>query len=153
MRSSSKRALRWLAGAALSLPAATAGAAAGDEDLRVLVEDLRAEVSLQRRKLEPLAVSIASPGDDRRRNQDEGRKRAGDDPPATLYAALRHARRRALRARGFRAISSSLAVTALRDTSFPSAWPRQVHSGCRGGQIHSRDHSRIACLTMRSSPE
>jgi phosphate-selective porin OprO/OprP len=62
MRSNAKRALLGLAGAALLLPAATAGAAAADEDLRVLVEDLRSEVSLLRRKLEVQEEAQAAKG-------------------------------------------------------------------------------------------
>src|SRR5438270_10255080 len=47
-----------------------------------------------------------------------------DAAPAHSYAALRHTRSLALRARELRAISSIVAVTARRVTTRPSARPR-----------------------------
>ena len=69
---------------------------------------------LERSQLETFAVSITPAGYYCRRHENECDERAGNDPPAALYASLRHARRRALRARGFRAVSSSPAVIDFR---------------------------------------
>ena len=67
--------------------------------------------------------------------------------------ALRQIRKRALRARGFVAISATDAVIAFRVTPVPSALPPQVQIGWRGGQVHPVLQSRKECFTSRSSPE
>src|SRR5688500_5087154 len=107
----------------------------------------------QRGHVESLAVPVTSPRNHRCRHEHEPEESAGNDPAPPLQPSLRHARRRALRARGFRLTSSTAAVTAFRVTSPPFAFPPQVHLSWRGGQTQSRDHSRIACFTVLSSPE
>src|SRR6266540_298086 len=122
----------------------------------------------------PAAVDLLNPSrlgdteaaapDDGETNDDEETENRPDDRPPTRgpgaatrlsasYAARRHRRSLALRARGLRRVSSASAVIARRVTNSPSATPRQVHCGCFGGQMQSRLHSRIACLARRSSPE
>src|SRR3954468_6836322 len=83
-----------------------------------------------------LVDAIDSPCYDARRDQDETNQESGDEgPPAPArYSSLRHARRRALRARGLSRTSASEAVTARRVTVVPSGTPRQVQIGCLGGQ-------------------
>src|SRR5205085_76069 len=104
----------------------------------------------------------ALPPDHDERNGEKTRQ-PEDDPvpafdrpcPAALFLhgrALRIARRCALRARGFRAISSLDASTGCRVSSSAFAVPPQVHIGCSGGQTHALAQSRKRCLTMRSSP-
>ena len=79
----------------------------------------------------------------------------GHAPAATFrtYCALRHALSLALRERGLRSDSSGDAVMGFRVIDTPSAWPRHVHCGWRGGQIHDALQSRNAFFTTRSSPE
>src|SRR5687768_2031002 len=125
-------------------------------DLLVQLDSLALEIrplSLQRSVLDTFAMPVAATGDHRDRSDQEPEEQAGDDPPATLHTALRHARSRALLARGFLAISPSDAVIDRRVMSVPSARPRHVHCNCRGGHIQSLDHSRISFFTRRSSPE
>jgi len=101
-----------------------------------------------------LAYAERSPCYDARSHQDETNEEDGDRRPAPgRYSALRHARSRALRARGFAAVSSSDAVTARRVRVVPSGRPRQVQTGCLGGQIQEALHSRKVFFAMRSSPE
>src|SRR5690242_7059938 len=95
-----------------------------------------------------------SPCNDARRDQDETDEHHGDHAAAPrLYSALRHARSRALRARGFRMTSSAEAGMARLVIVVPSGRPRQVQTGCFGGQTQAALQSRNAFLTMRSSPE
>ena len=98
-------------------------------------------------------VPIAPPRNDCRSDEDERDEAAGNNPAARLQPSFRHARRCALRARGFRSISGAPAVIGLRVIIDPSARPRHVHVGGRGGQMHSRDHSSIVRLVIRSAPE
>src|SRR5687768_12821991 len=107
----------------------------------------------QRRQLDAFPVTVAPARDHCGGNEYERNEAAGNHPAAALQPSLRHARRRALLARGLREISSSVAVIALRVINLPRARPRHVHAGCRGGQMQSVDQSRIACFTRRSSPE
>jgi hypothetical protein len=101
-----------------------------------------------------LAYAERSPCYDARSHQDETNQQDGDRRPATGgYSALRHARSRALRARGLAAVSSSDAVRARRVIVVPSGRPRQVHTGCFGGQMQAALHSRKVFFTIRSSPE
>lgn len=83
----------------------------------------------ERGELAPFTVPVAAAGNDRRRNDYEYREAAGNAPAAALYSSFRHARNRALRARGFRAISSSPATMAFRVIGVPSARPLHVHAG------------------------
>src|SRR5690606_23986808 len=69
------------------------------------------------------------------------------------HAAFRHARSRALRARGFLSTSSAVGTTGLRVSVSPSGRPRQRHTGSSGGQMQARLHSRNAFFTIRSSSE
>src|SRR5665647_3506219 len=110
-------------------------------------------LALQRSVRQALPVPVASTCDDRDGDENETHQSAGNHPTSELQPSLRHARRRALRERGFLAISASPAVMALRVINSPSAFPLHVHVSWRGGQMQSRDHSRIWCLVMRSSPE
>ena len=101
-----------------------------------------------------LAYAERSPCYDARSHQDETNEQDGDGRPSSgRYSALRHARSRALRARGFVAVSSSDAVTARLVRVVPSGRPRQVQIGCFGGQMQAALHSRKVFFTMRSSPE
>lgn len=76
-----------------------------------------------------LSVTVTAPGDDCGCGENEADEDGSDDPPSLYrYAARRHARSRALRARGLRDISSAEAFTALRITSSPRARPPHVHS-------------------------
>ena len=114
----------------------------------------RVELPLTLSNVGLLHDAVSSPCYDACRDQDETNQHEGDDrSPARGYAALRHARSRALRARGFLTTSSSDAVTARRVIVVPSGRPRQVQTGCFGGQIQAALHPRIACLTILSSPE
>src|SRR5687767_7798518 len=116
-------------------------------------------LALERLHLPRLGQSERAPPDDARCHEDETKKCEGDHrttpaPPHTAaYSALRHALSRALRERGFRAASPSDAVTGRRVSNLPSAVPRQVHTGWRGGQTQSALQSRNAFFTTRSSPE
>ena len=94
----------------------------------------------------------AAPDDGKRDEHESGENDPHHGPSAHGYAALCHARSRALRERGLSAVSSGLAVRARLVSSSPSAFPRQVQWGCFGGQMHAWLHSRIVCLASRSSP-
>ena len=86
------------------------------------------KVRLDTAHLSGLRVSVTSSGDDRSCGDDKADEHCRDDPaPTDRYAALRHARNRALRARGFRSISSAEGLIAFRFTSTPRARPPQVH--------------------------
>src|SRR5215216_4939501 len=111
-----------------------------------------------------LRDSERAPPNDARGYEDETKKCEGDHgptpspghaPAATFrtYGALRHALSLALRERGLRSDSSGDAVMGFRVIDAPSAWPRQVHWGWRGGQIQDALQSRNAFFTTRSSPE
>jgi len=101
-----------------------------------------------------LADSDRAPPHDRKSNQHEDAEyEAYQGPAPECYAAFRHARSLALRERGFTPVSAGLATSARLVMSSPSALPRQVHWSCFGGQMQSRLHSRIVCLTSLSSPE
>jgi hypothetical protein len=114
----------------------------------------RLELSLTLPDVDLLHDAVSSPCYDARRHQDETNEHERDErAPAGGYTSLRHARSRALRARGFRATSSSDAVIARRVIVLPSGRPRQVHTGCLGGQMQAALQSRKAFLTIRSSPE
>src|SRR6185437_10944315 len=91
------------------------------------------------------------PPDDARGDENETEERQRHPrAPARGYAALRHARRCALRARELTATSAGLAVAALRVSVVPSARPPHVHTGCLGGHVHAVLHARNVCLTIRS---
>lgn len=62
-----------------------------------------------------------------RRSQNESNQAAGHKPAACFQPSLRHARRWALRARGFLAISCELGATGFLVTTRPSGLPRHVH--------------------------
>lgn len=114
----------------------------------------RVELSLTLPDFDLLHDAVSSPCYDACRHQDETNQHERNErPPAGGYAAFRHARSRALRARGFRATSSSEAVIARLVIVVPSGRPRQVHTGCFGGQMQAALHSRKVFLTIRSSPE
>ena len=101
-----------------------------------------------------LAYAERSPRYDARSHQNETNQQDGDRRPSPgRYSTLRHARSLALRALGLAAISSSEAVTARRVRVVPSGRPRQVHTGCLGGQMQAALHSRKVFFTIRSSPE
>ena len=101
-----------------------------------------------------LPHAVDSPCYDARSHQDETDEHHGDERPATrAYSALRHALSRALRARGFRVISSSEAMIGRRVRVLPRGRPRHVQTGCLGGQMQDALQSRKACFTKRSSPE
>ena len=94
------------------------------------------------------------PPDDGQRDEHERAEDDSDESPAPhAYAALCHARSLALRERGLRAVSFGLAVVARLVRSSPRDFPRQVHWSCLGGQMQEELHSRMVCLTRRSSPE
>jgi len=84
---------------------------------------------LQRSQLHAFLVTIASPCNHGSRNNNECDKAACHQPAAPLQPSFRHARSRALLARGLCAISASEAVIAFLVIPFPSAWPRHVHTG------------------------
>src|SRR5512141_124726 len=106
------------------------------------------------RHLPGLRIAVAPPRNDGHSRKDESDENGRDDPSAAdAYAALRHALSLALRARGLRSTSAAEGLIAFRVTSDPAATPPQVHCGCIGGHTQSRLHSRITCLTIRSSPE
>lgn len=135
-------------------------------DLALQLRPLRAKIGAPALELlhhPRLRKAERAPPDDARCHEDETKKCEGHHgatpaprhAPARFapYGALRHALSLALRARGLRSASSGEAVTGLRVTSVPSAWPRQVHTGWRGGQMHDALQSRNAFFTTRSSPE
>ena len=83
----------------------------------------------------------AAPNHDAR-HRDKAKQRQRDAEPRTRgYAALRHARNLALRARGLAATSSAEATTDLRVTFAPNARALQVQTGCLGGHTQARLHS------------
>ena len=116
--------------------------------------DERVVAPLEIEKL-PLVSNTRDPAcDDAGRHEDEADEHEGDHrPPARGYLALRHARRRALRARGLSRTSSGDAAMARRVSVVPNGRPRHVQIGCFGGQIQAALHSRNAFFTTRSSPE
>lgn len=84
---------------------------------------------LERSDLTRLLDARGPPPDDACCDQNETDEDEGQPGPAGPRYAARHARSRALRARGFVAISSSEATTGLRVSVSPSARPRHVHIG------------------------
>jgi hypothetical protein len=143
----------------------------GLADLPLQLRSLRSKIlplTLELLHHARLGLTERAPPDDARRYEDETKKCERDHRPTaasrhpiaaaaaaatTRYGALRHALSLALRERGLRSASSGDAVTGFRVTSVPSACPRHVHTGCRGGQIHDALQSRNAFFTTRSSPE
>src|SRR5690349_2906589 len=108
-----------------------------------------------------LRNSERAPPNDARSYEDETKKCEGNHGPTPApghapaaafrtYCALRHARSLALRERGLRSASSGDAVIGFRVSNTPSAWPRQVPAGWRGGQIPDALQSRDAFFTTRS---
>src|SRR5512143_1444134 len=126
-------------------------------DIRLQPDAIRLErvaLLLELSNLPLLLDTEDPPCNDARRDQDETDEHHGDEAaPTRLYSALRHARSRALRARGLQATSSADAGIARRVMVVPSGRPRQVQTGCLGGQMQAALHSRNAFFTMRSSPE
>src|SRR5690606_13435248 len=86
------------------------------------------------------------------RDEAAGRDRARDPGALPRSHNRSTARSFALRALGFRAISSSVGAIARRVTSLHSAAP-QVQTGIPGGQRHGWTSAAKPCFTARSSSE
>src|SRR5688572_30396741 len=133
------------------------GATGGDGDRSLERFPLGDElVTLLAKALDHRALldSITAPRYDACGRQNEtSEDQGGDGAAAEHHSALRHARSRALRARGLEADSATDGVIGFRTISPPSGCPRHTQRGRRGGHTQRALQSRNAFFTIRSSPE